>query len=333
VRILFSGPYRDGSITAAIANSMRALRHDVTIVDQARLLDGAGFFRKVQRHVLEGPLIWRYREALLEAAEECRPDLVFVDQAMYLSRSTVAELRRLGRRVVHYTSEYFAFYPHLYRLLGAAASTYDAHVITNELNEPWLRSRGARAIVPFEFGYDPAIHRPVPFTESDVSDIAFGGHWEPFYETVLAKLYAAGLSVRVVGPKWHRATQRVSAARPERVSVDEYQRMMSAARMGITLLSKWNRNTSGGRTFEVPAFGPMLLAEHTEQQARYYVDGREAVFFRSADEAVSLAVRYLSDERGRVEVARAGRDRLLRSGYDYESRTRVMLDHLLTRIA
>jgi hypothetical protein len=335
MRILYTGPIARGSVTRAKMDGLVALGHDVVPLDHNPYLDRVPrVLRKAQIHMLIGPGISAYNRDLLDLARHARPDLVYVDQGSYLRPKTVVAMRTTGAKLVHYTSEYLGLwmYQHWYRHFWPAVRSYDAHIVTNELSRKMLEERGVRSIVMSEFGYDPAVHRPQVLVDSEkqrfASDLLFVGHWEPDRSRLVAALRQAGLNVKVWGKGWWRAFELHDRREIEPITSDDYPKAIAAAKAALCFLSKWNRNTSCGRTFEIPAIGSLLLAERTGEQTAYFAEGREAAFFGSLDELIHKARHFLAHGEERTLVARAGHERCARSAYTYRDR----IEHDITAV-
>src|SRR5260370_25970581 len=203
-------------------------------------------------------------------------------------------MKSTSKRIVHYTSEHFGFRSYLYRHFRKTIPLYDAHVHSFHFSRQWLLQRGAKRVINAEFGYDPALHRPVSLSNDGRtklhSDVIFIGHYEPETARMIQALFSSGVSVQIHGPGWRRSAPRIfntSKIHPA-VYGEEYVRLLAAAKICLCFLSKWANNTthSASRTFEIPAIGSFLLAERTPDHLSYYVAGKEAEFFSSPGELV-----------------------------------------------
>ena len=331
MRILYTGPFRTASITKSRGQALIALGHEVVVVDQAPYLHrGSHVLWKAQVHLLIGPGIIAYNRDIVKRAREYKPELIYIDQGTYLWPETVVALRSTGARLVHYTSEYFGYREYWYRHLFRAVHLYDAHVITNVLNKPVLEEKGATRIIVTEFGYDPALHRPQWLTPEErsryQSDTLFVGHWEPTTEQMIVRLRESGILVKVWGQGWKKARRLKDRKLIGRIPLEEYFKALAATKIGLCFLSKWNRNRSAGRTFEIPAVGRFLLAERTPDHLSYFEEGKEAEYFSSSEELVEKARYYLVHDDEREAIARAGHERCLTSGYTHQDRVKQIME-------
>ncbi len=313
--------------------ALRALGHEVVPVDECQFLErGPGVVQTLQRHLLVGPGPAQYNRELVRRAASPRPDLIWIDQGGQIRRETVAALRATGARLLHYTSDAFWHRSYWFRHYFKALDLYDVHVITNELNRPFLKSRGVRHVVMSEFGYDPDLHRPPRVRSEDdrrhATGAIFVGHWEPVSESMVLALRRAGVDVRVHGPGWHRARGVHDRASIRPLHGPDYVAALAAAQLCLCFLSKPNRNQSAGRTFEIPAVGGFLLGERTADQQMYFAEGKEAEYFSSRDELIDKARFYLDRPESRAALAAAGHQRCTTSPYTHADRCDQILHSL-----
>jgi hypothetical protein len=305
----------------------------VTAIDVRGFLNrGSRFATKLRWQLLTGNGVRAYNCALLQAAAAIKPDLVWLELPIQVSRSTVEALRRGGAMTLSHNVEYLGFRKYQYRHFLPAIGSYDVHVVTNELTAAILSRRGARRVIMTEFGYDPGLHRPVRLSADDcrrfASDAVFVGHWETSYERRVAALRRAGISVSVHGSNWNRALGLTDRRRIKPLFGEDYVKAVAAARICLGFVSGWNRSQATHRTFEIPAIGGFLFGQRTRQHAAYYLEGKEAEFFGSDDEVVDKARFYLAHEDARRTIAQAGHIRCVTSGYTIQQVTSRVLEEL-----
>ena len=313
--------------------ALLSLGHEVETVDRSVFLDtGPAWLRSVKLHLHLGPGMADYNAILCEKAEAFNPDLIYIDHGLSLWPETIRQLAKHPAQLVHFTSEYFKVNEYTYRHFYKVVDQFDAHVITNRLVIPKLMEKNARKIILSEFAYDPLLHLPpvwLPDEEKQfASDVIFIGHWEPTTERIIAHLRGAGIRVCVRGPGWHKAKSLTDRMGILPVFGEDYAKLIAGAKIGLGILSKWNKNQSMSRTFEIPAIGCFLLAERTDEHCSYFEEGKEAEYFSSFEELVEKSRFYLDNERRRKEVAFAGRQRCLHSGYRHEDRMQKILEEI-----
>jgi spore maturation protein CgeB len=336
MKILYSGPMGKWGTTSARHRALLALGHQVDVVDVKDHLRAAGVKGKVETHLHLGGGVAGYNEQLVVKAEETKPDLVWLDTGGHVWKDTIRRIRSTGAKVVSYNSDYLGFYTFYWRLFLASTHLYDAHITTNEFNLPLLQRHGARKVVMTHAAYDPDFHRPPELTAEErvkyESDAVVIGHHEPAYEKFLVALRRAGLRLRVWGPGWRMPVARMRLGRaiqtPSILWGPESVKAIASAKIGLGVLSKFNRNQSTGRSFEVPAIGTFFLAQRTPEHLAFYKDGTEAVFFSSAEELQEKAKYYIEHPNERNAIARAGHERCIRSGNTHLDRVRRMLEDI-----
>ena len=112
-------------------------------------------------------------------------------------------------------------------------------------------------------------------------------------------------------------------------SNSEYPRILASTKIALCFLNRESRNTSTGRSFEIPAIGAFMLGERTDEHRSFFEEGKEAEFFDSPEEMIEKTVFYLEHEEARKTVASAGHRRAVTSGYSYRDRIRMDVQNVM----
>jgi spore maturation protein CgeB len=133
-------------------------------------------------------------------------------------------------------------------------------------------------------------------------------------------------------PGWRRLIDRKGMLRPQVDYFRELPEVYRGTAVNINCTSFQMKTAVNQRVFDVPACGGFLLSDYQEDMDRFFEVGKEAVCFRSVEEAASLAAHYLGNEGERKKVAEAARRRVL-AEHTYEKRMATLVATMRERFA
>lgn len=305
-RVFFAGDLRPGSTCVPRLSGLRALGLTVTSMDTSAQL--ASPIRLVNSINVRMPLTLRMRRLnreLLEEASRARPDVVWIEKGTWIYPGTLRHLRRFARFIVHYNTDDMMSGSFWYG--RRSATLYDVQLTTNRWNVSEINHLCGVRTLRVGMGYDQDVHRPPP-SKQLTNDVVFIGHWEPHTEEYVTALRDGGVATRVWGHNWRKARMAgLRAIRP--LPHADYVPTLASSKLALCSLSRWNRNESTGRSFEIPAIGTGLLAEYTGEHQYLYGDGVGAALFRNPQELVEKARYYLSHAAEREALAANGYQR------------------------
>jgi len=267
-------------------------------------------------------------DGLVRECARFKPDCVWVDQGLTLSSEAIEAVRSAHRCALsHYTPDSLSApgmsLPEFRRALGH----YDICFTTKEVEVEVYQQLGARKIVHTFQAFDPDVHRPVALTREDQkafrSDVSFVGQYMKRRAQMLANLVERGLcTLGLYGRQWERgATGRVlGPIQRGWMSGDDYAKALCGSKMGLCMLNVEVNDQHTSRTFEIPACRTMMLAERTPTHERLFKEDKEAVFFGSAEELCDKVRFYLGNPVAAANIASNGYNRVMGSGYTWQSR-------------
>jgi hypothetical protein len=335
--ILFLGNRFEGSTSRQRLRAFEDLGHRVLLLPTGDGFRKPGLWRRV-RHRLRIPREFdRENARLLELVRAERPDLVWIEKGLTIHPATLRRARKLrpGCRLVSYSADDMMNPRNQSRYWRRSVALYDVHVTTKTHNIDELYAAGARRVVFTPKSYDPHTHRPLALSEAD--RVAFGarvgfiGSWEAERARSIRFLGEHGIPVRVWGAGWDRLGPPPPAVRIENRGLYgmEYAMGINGTDINLCFLRKSNRDRQTARSIEIPACGAFMLAERTDEHLELFREGEEADFFASDRELLDKIRYYLEHDDERRRIARAGRRRCLRSGYDHAARLRLALAEIL----
>ncbi len=306
-RILFVGPLWQGSTSLSRLDGLRSLGLEIDHLDTTDWLpSGPRLVRSIVQRAFLHPSVYRMNMRLRNLLCQTRYDVVWIEKGEWLYPWTLSGPRRRGYAVIHYnTDDLLGRYDHFW-LHRMGIKNCDLYLTTNRYNVVEIRNRYGIQTARAGMGFDHTFCRPVDVSDQKTLDVVFIGHWEPHTEEYIMALRNAGIDVQVWGHNWWKASNNwLHKVKP--LPFVDYAATISRAKMALCSLSRWNRNESTGRSFEIPAIGTMLLAEYTaEHEFIYGGDGQGAVLFSNPGDLVGKARYYLDKPVARQEIATAG---------------------------
>lgn len=354
MKILFLGEIGLGQTSRMRMNALNRLGHEVRGVDTIAPWSRALWVnRQMQRWLQKGSVVDEVNLAVVQAAREFRPDLVWAEKQEYLRADTIRQLGKIGSRLIHYTPDpYFTLNWKRTRLMDEAMSEFDILVYCKTYERKHYEAL-KKQLIYMPLGYCDEVHRPLPSTDKKwTCAVGFLGGWEPRRERLLKAVVASGTDLKIWGGYWdflldgrwsprrhiilrqlagkddfrfHRDDLLANSYQGGEVYADDYARALTNAKIGLGLLREVCPDQHTTRTFEIPACGSLLLADRTSEHQQYFEEGKEADYFTSVEELVDKARFYIANEAAMARIANAGRQRCISSKYAYVHRLKTVL--------
>ena len=304
--ILFVGPLWQGSTCLSRLDGLRTLGLEIDYLDTTNWLpSGPRLLRSVVRRIYTHPSVHRLNLRLRALLREKRYDIVWVEKGEWIYPWILSLARRQNCAMIHYNTDdtlgqYTYFWLHRIGIMN-----YNLYLTTNRFNVAEIRKMYGLKTMRVGMGFDHSFCHPVDISGLKALDVVFVGHWEPHTENYIMALRNAGIDIRVWGHNWWHARNAVlRTVKP--LPYSDYAATIASAKIALCSLSRWNRNESTGRSFEIPAIGTMLLAEYTPEHEFIYGDGKGAVLFSNLNELVERARYYLDNPDARKMIAATG---------------------------
>lgn len=251
-------------------------------------------------------------------------DIVWIDKGVFIEPATLKFVRKRRPQciIVGYSPDNMAERHNQSQLFLDSFPYYDYYITTKSYTIDKLKQMGCRNILFVNNAYEDSFHYPYELSEEERKrlggKVGFIGAWEE--ERCRSILYLAehGIPVKVWGGgKWilYKDKYPNLIIEDKGLYTEDYNKALSAFDISLCFLRKMNYDQQTTRTMEIPACGSLLMAERTLEHEQLFEDGKEAVFFSSDEELLERCQYYLQHDEERQQIAKAGRERCLRSGY------------------
>lgn len=262
-------------------------------------------------------------------------DVLWMEAAGMVTRGALWAAKRANPnlRIVCYSEDDMMNPVHRSRQQEGSFSLIDLWATTKSFNlDPnELPAFGMNRLMFVNNGFDPNLHHPVE-VEPD-TDIGFIGTFETPRARSLIALADAGLSVRVWGNGWsglkNRYSNLIIEGRP--IYNEDYVHAICATKINLGFLRHGNRDRQTCRSVEVPAAGGFMAHEASEEAARMFRDGQEAVYFRDDGELISLCRAWLDKDAERASIGQAAHLRARSLGLAHDDIVAAVLKRLMQR--
>lgn len=352
LKLLYVAPLGYGSTSRGFYEAFQSLDVDIQAVNlndyQARNSSVQAKLRyKLRSHRPRWQDIAKLNDAVIQAAHEQEPDLLFFFPLSYVLPETLKATRQYGLNFAFFVDDMFNRANQTFNFVESIKHT-DCILTTKSYNVPEFEAAGAPLVLFVNNSYAPSCHYPVTLTGDDCrqfgGDIAFVGTFRPERADFLGQLIRSlppTTRFNIWGGGWNKMQRPIywrkrarwsmwrqlqQCIRGSEVWCEDMSRVFRANKINLGLLNRANRDVQTTRTVEIPACGGFLLAERTDEQRALFEEGREAAYFGSFDELVDKIRYYLAHDDERQRIAQAGYERCMASDYSYIDRARFILE-------
>ena len=334
MRFLYIGQHSYGTTSKMRATSLRELlqgwNHEVIDIHIPFYLTHR-LFRSFGFRFKRGPLVSNINQYISSNLRQTDYDLIWVDKATLILKSTTDEIRRRTEKLVHYTPD-TAFYGNRSTHFYKSMKYYDFLITTKSFEKAhYLNYISKDKLLLTTQGFDKDVHRPF-YNLEKINCVVFIGLWEPSREKVLQTLIDNQINVKLAGQKWDKFVSK-NLTSPyldylgETITNDDYAKMISSAFFSLGCLSKRFPELHTTRTFEIPACGTALLTERNEETTSFFAED-EAIFYDDLDDLINKLRYYEKNLRALKDLTDKGMRKVNDGGYDYTT----ILTGLLNRI-
>jgi len=336
-RILYTCNPNPGQTSGYRLRSLRRLGQDVTPFDLTKYWPTSRYLHALTLRVPVGPIIYRINRDLLRVVQEFKPDVVFFDRPTQFTKATLFAIKQAGATTVYYNQDnpfgprndpgWYQLYK-VVRLFDLHCALRSTDVIRfQQWGLEWMRTM---------FSFEPSIHfPPLPAWSDRERDrqVSYIGHHHEDRPAFLGSLAMDhNLPITISGsPTWRKVKPSELFIRWFRYGPlidNRYREEIWKSKINLSFVTHLNEDDIAHKSIEIAACQGFLLALRCEGHQAIFEEDKEAVFFSSVEECVDKCRFYLPRPDLRDAIARRGRERVVRSGYDNDTQLARILHHL-----
>lgn len=287
---------------------------------------GFNFLKRFEAKYLIGLGNVRVNRKARDIFDDFEPNLVFVYTDRILTPETIVYFKKDSKVFIYNNDNAFGeYYPRFfwknYRnslKLADIVYVYRKSDINNCIDYGAEKVSLLRSYYIEEQNFPDVQYK----LEEEIADVVFLGHFEKDHRiSLIKKIIDSDIKLAIPKTTMKKMKNKSRYLVPiEKTYGAVYNAILSQAKIALCILSTINHDTYTRRCFEIPAAGTMMLSEYTDDLASMFEEDKEIVFFRSKEELVDKIKYYLSHDEEREQIAKAGRERVLKDGHEVKDR-------------
>ncbi len=336
MKIFLVGEFSRGSLCDSYARSFKRLGHQICIFDEPRQYENiaAKFKKPLFRRILDPFFTSQLNNTVISACAEFTPDLIVIFKGQYIFTRTLSRIKGESKAKLININADDPFNNNRgasSRHVRSAVTSFDCYFIWSKEITIKLAKAGAKKVKYLPFAFDPDICYPQSSGGSNEADFAhdlvFVGNWDITRERWLSCISDFDL-VLWGSDYWLRRCKNKNLTklwRGREARNEEMAKAFTFAKISLNILRDQNKGSINMRTFEAPACKAFVIAERSAEQQSFFTEDKEAVYFSSPQELQDKIRYYLKNESKRVNIAEAGYNRAINSGYTYYDRAKEVI--------
>jgi len=325
MKILIIGSFKSDWHELAWSKAIQKLGHQVIEFPYHSYIS-EGFLGKFQNRFVIGPIVNQINKDILIISQKTQADLIVLYRSLLIQPQTLLSIKQTcNSLLVSYNNDnIFAQLKHktYWRHFKKSIPFFDLNLVYRISDISYYSNITVKPTYQLFSHYLPWMHHKIECEKS--TDVCFLGHCEPDkrIEQLDDLMRAVPASYNIRGSMWDRygKGKAWNKQNTDEVYGTAYVKQLNQAKIALVFFSSWNADTYTRRVFEIPACGTFMLSQRSDTMLELYEEDKEAVYFDSTEELIDKARFYLKHDKLRQDIARAGYNRCINSGYDIYSR-------------
>lgn len=327
MKILYCGS--NNGTSKSRKNGLINMGYDVSNFElEKNILTNFKWFQFLERKSKNALNLQIVNSRLIKKVKNVYPDIVWIDKGTYIYKETLESIKNINSKtiIVHHNTDDIESEKHQFNNYLSSLDLYDAHFTCNKFNIDYSKKISNSYFFYNEIGYDQNIFYPT--NNKKMYDLFFIGHHEPDYEKYVSEITNKNISFFLGGPGWHSSNISKSKIAFNDYNEKIYPGIINKSSAGLGLYSKWNRNISSGRIFEIPATGAALFVKRNSFIETLYKEDSEAIFFDNPGELSTKIEDLFNNTELLQQIASNGYKKCLANNCTWDDRIKEAIDCL-----
>jgi spore maturation protein CgeB len=334
--LLVGGEFCRGSLCDSYLRAFKKLGHEVDYFDEVKEYKSVSKFtgQRYLNRLFEIYFIKLINKKLIQVVCDFIPDLCIIMKGQCISPNSLLEIKAKAKSTLFNINTDNPFNKNRGASSGyvrKSLALFDCYFIWSKPLILRLKEAGARRVGYIPFGFDPIVHYPMAVSWQEKKmfshDLVFVGNWDREREEWFKGLEGFDLAIWGEDYWQERCKDKFLRERWQKKAMygEDMSKVLNASKISLNILREQNKGSCNMRTFEAPACKAFVLAEKSLEAGEFFKEGKEAVYFSNPEELREKANYYLKHDKERENIAQAGYQRCIESGYSYLDRAKQVL--------
>lgn len=290
MKVLYIGPKRGNAYIQYL--TLKEIYKKVDLIDNCRVFFASNIisriFWDISPKIIE-PLLNYY---ILSKVKKSY-DLIYVKSGDLIGKKLILELKKKTKKIVFFCNDnpFVSRDKKRWKLFLSSGQFYDLIIFQDKSRISLSKKYGIKKTLLVLPPYQKNIHcrQKISFNEKKKysTNVIFVGTWFPERGIFFKKLIDLGLDLKIYGNLWKKDPNyesMKSKIKLGHVYNPLYSKLIQCAKIALCLTSKGNLDSITARSCEIPAIGTLLCANRTKAHQSNFVENKEAIFFKKANE-------------------------------------------------
>ena len=242
-------------------------------------------------------------------------DLIFVDSGELIGEKLILLLKKKTKKIVYYCNDnpFVSRDKQRWKLSLGSLKYYDLIVFHNQSRIKPSKKYGVKKHLLVLPSYQKKVHCPQKLSiihrKKYIHEVIFIGTWEKERGAFFKKIIQLGLNLKIYGTGWEKDKNYNFLKRYVKlghVNDPHYSRLIYYSKIAICLTNFGNKDNITKRSIEIPAIGTLMCANRTSAHSKIFLENKEVVLFRDANECYKKCIQLLSNPKKIKKIAKLG---------------------------
>jgi spore maturation protein CgeB len=260
-------------------------------------------------------------------------DIVYIHNDHWIDKSIFFFLKKLSKKIIFYCPDnpFVSRDGNRWTILKSLLKYFDLVIFMQKNRLPLAKKFGIKKSIFIpptlkfkEFYKKKLINRKGKYT----SDIVLIATWFKERGMLVKDILESGLKIKVYGNGWEKDKNLKKIQHIVSLGINHtaYKKIIQNAKIAICLPSEENQDDITNRSLEIPTLGSLLLAKKTKTHSEFFIDNKEAVFFKNNKDCINKCRFLLQHEKIRKKIAQNGRLKM------FKNRKKILFEYKIKYI-